>query len=84
MWQNTRHPYWSMLTRGDYDTMTPVFELVRGSMEVCQDRCRQWYQHAGAFMTEAMLWKGASLFGRHSGSLAVPLSEFARNPRDDV
>jgi hypothetical protein len=63
MWQNTRHPYWSMLTRGDYDTMTPVFELVRGSMEVCQDRCRQRYQHAGAFMTEAMLWKGASLFG---------------------
>ena len=30
MWQNTRHPYWSMLARGDYDIMMPVFRLVRG------------------------------------------------------
>ena len=30
-WQNTRHPYWSMLARGDYDGMLSGFKVVRGS-----------------------------------------------------
>ncbi len=63
MWQNTRHPYWSMLARGDYDTMMPVFRLVRGSLEVGRDRCRRLFGHDGAFMPEAMLPKGFCLFG---------------------
>jgi len=62
MWQNTRHPYWSMLTRGDYDTMQTLFSLVTDSLPICKDRCRTWYKHDGAFMTEAMLWKGVSVF----------------------
>jgi len=63
MWQNTRHPYWSMLARGDYDTMMPVFRLVRGTLEVGRDRCRRLYGHDGALMNEGTLWKGFSLFG---------------------
>ncbi len=69
MWQNTRHPYWSMLARGDYDTMAPVFTLVRDSLAVCRDRCRKWFQHEGAFMTEAMLWGGVSYFDDMPGHL---------------
>ena len=28
MWQNTRLPYWSMIARGDFDLMRPVFHAV--------------------------------------------------------
>ena len=64
MWQNTRHPYWSMAARGDYDTMLPGLLFVRSSLEICKDRCKTWFGHEGAFMTEAMMWNGVSVFGR--------------------
>ncbi len=60
MWQNTRLPYWSMIARGDFDLMKPVFEAVFDSLEVSKARSQAWFKHDGAVMTEAMLWKGAS------------------------
>ncbi len=62
MWQNTRLPYWSMLARGDFDLMRPVFQAVLEALEVSRARAQAWYKHDGAVMTEAMLWKGASVF----------------------
>ena len=62
MWQNTRLPYWSMIARGDFDLMRPVFQAVLEALEVSQARSQAWYKHDGAVMTEAMLWKGASVF----------------------
>ncbi|MCX6873305.1 MAG: DUF5703 domain-containing protein [Verrucomicrobia bacterium] len=60
MWQNTRLPYWSMIARGDFDLMRPVFQAVFDALEVSKSRSQAWYQHDGAMMTEAMLWKGVS------------------------
>jgi len=62
MWQNTRLPYWSMMARGDFDLMPPVFQTVLDSLEISRARAQAWYKHDGAIMTEAMLWKGASVF----------------------
>lgn len=61
-WQNTRHPGWSMLARGDYETMMPSFRLIRDSLEVSKDRARQWFGHGGAFMPEGIMSGGVSIF----------------------
>jgi alpha-L-fucosidase 2 len=61
-WQNTRHPYWSMLARGDYDAMLSGFRVVRGALDVCEDRCKYFFKHDGAYMNEGMFWKGVSVF----------------------
>jgi alpha-L-fucosidase 2 len=61
-WQNTRHPYWSMLARGDYDAMMSGFRTVRGALDVCEDRCKKLFKHEGAYMNEGMFWKGVSVF----------------------
>ncbi|MDD5708808.1 MAG: DUF5703 domain-containing protein, partial [Kiritimatiellae bacterium] len=58
LWQNTRHPCWSMLARGDYDLMLPAFKLALGTLEVAKARCRGQYGHEGAYLAEWFLWKG--------------------------
>lgn len=69
MWQNTRLPYWSMIARGDFDLMQPVFQAVFDSLEISRARSRTLYKHDGAVMPEAMLWKGASVFYPQPGHL---------------
>jgi alpha-L-fucosidase 2 len=61
-WQNTRHPYWSMLARGDYDAMMPAFSVIHQSLDVCKDRCMRLFSHEGAYMNEGMMLKGVSVF----------------------
>ncbi len=61
-WQNTRHPCWSMLARGDYDALLPVFRFIRGTLDISIDRTRQLFGHEGAYMTEGIFWKGVSVF----------------------
>ena len=63
-WQNTRHPGWSMLARGDFDTMLPSFRLIAASLEVSRDRARQWFGHEGAFMPEGILAGGIAIFDK--------------------
>ena len=62
MWQNTRHPYWAMLTRGDYDSLLPGMQFVRDGLDVCRDRCRNIFHHEGAFIMEASWWKNVGVF----------------------
>ncbi len=62
MWQNTRLPYWAMATRGDYDTLLPGLEFVRGGLDLCRDRCRKIFGHDGAFIMEASWWHNAGVF----------------------
>lgn len=61
-WQNTRHPCWSMLARGDYDALLAVFRFIRGTLEISMDRTRLLFGHDGAYMTEGIFWKGVSVF----------------------
>ena len=62
MWQNTRHPYWAMPARGDFDTMLPGMEFVRDGLDVCRDRCEKIFHHDGAFIMEASWWKNVGVF----------------------
>ncbi len=62
MWQNTRHPYWSMPARGDYDTLTPGMRFVRGGLEIGRDRCRKIFGLEGAFIMEASWWHNVGVF----------------------
>ena len=62
MWQNTRHPYWAMPTRGDFDTMLPGMKFVRDGLDVCRDRCANIFKHDGAFIMEASWWENVGVF----------------------
>jgi hypothetical protein len=62
MWQNTRHPYWSMPARGDYDTLVPGMVFVRDGLEIGRDRCRKLLGLDGAFIMEASWWHNVGVF----------------------
>ena len=62
MWQNTRHPYWSMATRGDYDAIKPGMQFVRDGLEICRDHCQKIFGHEGAFIMEASWWYNVGVF----------------------
>lgn len=62
MWQNTRHPYWSMAARGDYDTIVPGMKFVRDGLDLCRDRCRKFFGFDAAFIMEASWWHNAGVF----------------------
>ena len=62
MWQNTRHPYWSMPARGDYDTIVPGMVFVREGLEIARDRCRKLLGLDGAFIMEASWWHNVGVF----------------------
>ncbi|NWJ51433.1 MAG: hypothetical protein HXX14_11275 [Bacteroidetes bacterium] len=62
MWQNTRHPYWAMNTRGDYETVRPGMQFVRDGLDVCRDHCLKIFGHEGAFIMEASWWNNVGVF----------------------
>ena len=62
MWQNTRHPYWSMATRGDYDTIRPGMQFVRDGLDICRDHCKKHLGIEGAFIMEASWWHNVGVF----------------------
>ncbi|MDP4240855.1 MAG: DUF5703 domain-containing protein [Bacteroidota bacterium] len=62
MWQNTRHPYWAMDTRGDYETILPGMQFVRDGLDVCRDHCKKIFGHDGAFIMEASWWNNVGVF----------------------
>jgi hypothetical protein len=62
MWQNTRHPYWSMATRGDFDTLRPGMQFVRDGLDIARDRCKKIFGFEGAFIMEASWWHNVGVF----------------------
>jgi hypothetical protein len=62
MWQNTRHPYWAMATRGDYDTIIPGMQFVRDGLDIGRDRCKKLLGLEGAFIMEASWWHNVGVF----------------------
>ena len=62
MWQNTRHPYWTMAARGDNDTLRPGMQFVRDSLDLCRDHCKKLLGIDGAFIMEASWWYNVGVF----------------------
>lgn len=62
MWQNTRHPYWSMAARGDYDAIKPGMQFARDGVDICRDHCKKIFGHEGAFIMEASWWHNVGVF----------------------
>ena len=62
MWQNTRHPYWAMDTRGDYETLKPGMQFVKDGLEICKDHCKKSFGHEGAYIMEASWWHNVGVF----------------------
>ena len=62
MWQNTRHPYWSMPTRGDYDTIIPGMQFVRNGLDIAKDRCKRLYGVDGMVIFEASWYHNVGVF----------------------
>ncbi|MBN1395484.1 MAG: hypothetical protein JW959_10710 [Pirellulales bacterium] len=50
--QNQRLVYWPMLKSGDFDMMTPQFELYRRALRNAELRTEVYWGHAGASFTE--------------------------------
>lgn len=62
MWQNTRHPLWSMAARGDYDAIKPSMDFVRKGLDIGKDRCLKTFGHDGAFIMEASWWHNVGMW----------------------
>jgi Domain of unknown function (DUF5703) len=58
-WQNTRLPYISMCTSGDYDLLQPLFRMYGSRlMPLFKYRTRLYLNHAGAFIPECIFFWG--------------------------
>ncbi|MCI0512241.1 DUF5703 domain-containing protein [candidate division KSB1 bacterium] len=57
-WQNTRLPYWSMLTSGDFELMLPLFQMYTRALPLARHRTQVFYHHPGVFFPETMYFWG--------------------------
>jgi hypothetical protein len=58
-WQNTRLPYASMCTAGDFDLMRPLFRMYAEElMPYFRYRVDRYFGHGGAFIPECILFWG--------------------------
>ena len=57
-WQNTRLPYWAMLSSGDHEMMQPLFRMYVEALPLRQAATRTYYHHEGAFFPETMYFWG--------------------------
>ena len=59
-WQNTRLPYFSMCTSGDFDLMAPLWRMYAGDvLELSKYRTKLYCGHEGAFLPECIYFWGA-------------------------
>jgi len=56
--QNTRLPYWPMLASGDWEMMSPLFEMYYQALSLAQERTRVFFGHDGAYFPETILFWG--------------------------
>jgi len=58
-WQNTRLPYYSMCTSGDFEMMEPLFRMYgRELMPLFTFRTRRYLDHDGAYIPECIYFWG--------------------------
>ncbi|WP_126246173.1 DUF5703 domain-containing protein [Chitinophaga rhizosphaerae] len=79
-WQNTRLLYWSMLLSGDFDLMSPLFNMYMEALPLRKAATRKYYGHEGAFFPETMNFWGTYADGDYGCDRnGVPLG-LAKNP----
>jgi len=60
-WQNTRLPYVSMCTSGDFDLREPLYRMYCGDvLEMAKYRTRHYFGHEGAYFNECVYFWGAA------------------------
>jgi alpha-L-fucosidase 2 len=60
-WQNTRLPYMSMCTSGDFDLLEPLYRMYTGDvLEMAKYRTQRYFGHAGAYLNECVYFWGAA------------------------
>jgi len=60
-WQNTRLPYLSMCTAGDYDLMQPLFKMYADEIyKLCKYRTNKYFGIEGAYFPECMYFWGST------------------------
>lgn len=57
--QNTRLPYWPLMTAGQYDLMKPLFKMYMDALPLAKFRVRKYYGFEGAYFPETMYFWGA-------------------------
>ena len=57
-WQNTRLPYYATLMSGDYDLMTPMFNMYCGLVPLCEFRAKKYFGIDGAYFPECIYFTG--------------------------
>ncbi len=58
-WQNTRLPYYSMCTSGDFEMLQPLFQMyARDLMPLFKYRTRLYLDHDGAYIPECIYFWG--------------------------
>jgi hypothetical protein len=59
-WQNTRLPYISLCTSGDFDLQRPLFRMYADELlPLCKYRTKHYLGHEGAFYPECIMFWGA-------------------------
>ena len=56
--QNNRLLYWPLVATGDFDLLTPWFQLYLNALPVAEDRARLYFHHDGALFPETMFFWG--------------------------
>lgn len=60
-WQNTRLPYISMCTSGDFDLREPLYRMYCGDvLQMAKYRTRHYFGHDGAYFNECVYFWGAA------------------------
>ncbi|MGB7295654.1 MAG: DUF5703 domain-containing protein [Candidatus Aminicenantales bacterium] len=60
-WQNTRLPYMSMCTSGDFDLLEPLYRMYTGDvLEMAKYRTQRYFGHTGAYFNECVYFWGAA------------------------
>ncbi len=57
-WQNTRLPYWPLLSSGDFDLMKPMFDLYMSVMDISKLRNKVYWNCEGIYMPETIYFWG--------------------------
>ncbi|MBI9060693.1 MAG: hypothetical protein JEZ14_01810 [Marinilabiliaceae bacterium] len=78
--QNTRLPYWSMISSGDFDMMQPFFKMYMDALPLRKAATQKYYNHAGAFFPETMNFWGTYADGDYGCDRDTLPDGYVKNP----